>query len=153
MILCGLIVWPAAISAAVRGPYELYARPIRLVINRLGKEDADFKRVCELMREGRNFRYRLHHPYRASSPEITEALRAGCCKDKSLWLAARINDASIRYVYGRARPNSPVLHAWLLWDFGGYSWVLDCTNHSKPLRLDRLASGEYVAMYQWKKGD
>lgn len=140
-------------AATVRGGYEPYAQPIRSVINRLNNSDADFDRVCELMRQGRRFRYRMHHPYRASPPEVTEALREGCCKDKSLWLAARMNDDSIRYVYGRARKESHGLHAWLVWDSGGYSWVLDCTNYSRPLRKDLLPPDEYVSLYQWKKGD
>jgi hypothetical protein len=140
-----------AFAPTVRGSYEPYAGPIHSVLNRLAPNDADFERVCNLMREGRSFHYEMRHPYLASPPEVTEARRSGCCKDKSLWLASRIDDDSIRYVIGRARRNSPELHAWLVWESGGQSWVLDCTNYSKPLRKDRLAAGEYVGFYQWRK--
>lgn len=148
-----IVAQESTIAASHRGGYEAYARPIRSVMNRLDNEDAEFDRVCELMRRGRQFRYRMHHPYRACPPEVTEALREGCCKDKSLWLASRMDDDSIRYVIGRARRSSNGLHAWLHWQSGGRTWVLDCTNHSRPLRRDRLPPGEYVAMYQWSKGN
>ena len=136
-----------------RGGYEAYARPIRSVMNRLSNDDADYGRVCDLMRQGRQFRYRMHHPYQARSPEITEAQREGCCKDKSLWLASRINDDSLQYVIGRARRSSNMKHAWLQWKSGGHTWVLDCTNYSRPLRKDLLPPGQYVSMYQWSKGE
>jgi hypothetical protein len=140
------------IAATAGGSYEPYAGPIHSVLNRLDADNADFGRVCELMRKGRSFRYQMRDPYRVSRPEVTEARRSGCCKDKSLWLASRINDDSIRYVIGRARSNSRGLHAWLVWESGGQFWVLDCTNYRTPLRKDRLAPGEYVGIFQWRKG-
>jgi hypothetical protein len=149
---CFLYAVHEVIAATVRGPYDPYATPIRRVMNHLDGEQADFQRVCGLMRQGRGFRYQMRDPYRASPPEVTATRRSGCCKDKSLWLASRINDDSIRYIIGRARRNSHGLHAWLVWKHSGEWWVLDCTNRSKPLRKDSLAPGEYVSYYQWSKG-
>jgi len=154
VLLCSVIMAQESMAVANRrGRYESYASPIRSVMNRLENNSAAFGDVCQLMRRGRQFRYRMHHPYRACPPEVTESLREGCCKDKSLWLASRMNDGSVRYVIGRAHRSSNGLHAWLHWQSGGRTWVLDCTNHSSPLRRDRLPPGEYVALYQWSKGD
>jgi hypothetical protein len=153
-VICLLITLSATSEINAKssgGPYEPYARPIRSVINQLDSDDADFDRVCQLMRRGRSFHYRMNHPYRASSPEVTEALGEGSCQDKSLWLASRMNDDSIEYVIGRARGSSNGLHAWLQWKSHGHAWVLDCTNYSKPIRRDQIPHGQYVPYYHWSK--
>jgi hypothetical protein len=150
LLAYGIGVPVLATAATGGGPYDRYSGAVREVLDRIdGTATAD--QVADLMRQARRFRYRMRHPYRAAPPEETETLKEGDCKDKSLWLAWRMNDGSIRYVFGRARPTSDGLHAWLLWKHDAHWWVLDCTNHDHPIRTDHLAPGEYVAIYQWTK--
>jgi hypothetical protein len=139
-----------AFAATGGGPYDPYAGAVRTVLDRVNGS-AKPEQVADLMKQAHRFRYRMKHPYRAAPPEETDSSREGDCKDKSLWLAWRMNDQSIRYVFGRARPTSDELHAWLLWKYDSHWWVLDCTNRDRPIRSDRLSPGEYVAIYQWSK--
>jgi len=54
------------------------------------------------------------NPYEPTLPEVTEAMRAGDCKAKALWLAQKMGDSQSRYVVGKMDPNSRLSHAWLL---------------------------------------
>src|SRR5689334_12298243 len=86
--------------SATSTPYDRYMRPVRQVMGSIGKEETSMARVKQLMREGRRFRYTFDDPYTAAYPAETEAMRAGDCKDKALWLADRINDDNVRFVVG-----------------------------------------------------
>jgi hypothetical protein len=132
-------------------PYDSYMRPVRTVLRQLDGEGTSMDRVRSLMRKGRNFRYSYENPYIAMHPRVTEARRAGDCKDKALWLADNIGDENIRFVVGKARRDSRISHAWLMWENEGRWWVLDCTNTSQPIPVDRLSRNEYIPLYSWGK--
>jgi hypothetical protein len=108
-------------------------------------------RVRQLMHEGRAFRYSFTSPYLAATPAVTETTRAGDCKAKALWLADQLNDASVRFVIGKARRTSQMSHAWLLWEHANRWWILDCTNNWDPIPADRVSSNQYIPYYSFAK--
>lgn len=89
---------------------------------------ATHAQVCTLMREGSKFRYDGTAHDEPQRPEVTEARRAGDCKDLALWLAFKLNDPSVMFVEGTF-DNSPTHHAWLEWFGDGQLWILDLTAH------------------------
>jgi len=89
---------------------------------------ATFAQVCEWMKEGGEFRYDGIDHLNPQRPAVTEARRAGDCKDMALWLASKINDPSVMFVEGRF-DNASSRHAWLEWWCDGELWVLDVTAH------------------------
>ncbi len=137
--------------AANSTPYERFMQPVKQVLADLDGRESDFTRVRRLLKIGRSFRYSFSEPYIAASPERTAALRAGDCKAKSLWLIDQLNDQSVRYVIGKARINSAMSHAWVMWNDGSLWWILDPTNKREPVRADRVSSDEYVALYSYGK--
>ena len=133
-------------------PYDPYLSPVKHVLTHLGGNEPSMQRVRELMHVGRGFRYSFTTPYTAATPEVTAATHAGDCKAKALWLAAQLNDSSVRFVIGKARASSRVSHAWLLWQQdAGHSWILDCTNTSEPILAERTSNREYIPIYSFDK--
>ena len=90
--------------------------------------EATYAQVCELMKEGGKFRYDGTDHLIPQSPAVTEARRAGDCKDLALWLASKLNDSSVMFVEGHF-DLSPSHHAWLEWFGDGQLWILDLTAH------------------------
>jgi hypothetical protein len=138
-------------SPASATPYDPYMSPVKQVLTHLSSEDASMDRVCSLMREGRAFRYSFTSPYVAATPDVTETTRSGDCKAKALWLADQLNDASVRFVIGKARRTSQMSHAWLIWRHESRWWILDCTNNWEPIPADRVSSSQYIPYYSFAK--
>jgi len=132
-------------------PYDPYMSPVKQVLTHLSNEDSSMDRVRQLMHEGRAFRYSFTSPYLAATPAVTETTRAGDCKAKALWLADQLNDASVRFVIGKARRTSQMSHAWLLWEHANRWWILDCTNNWDPIPADRVSSNQYIPYYSFAK--
>jgi hypothetical protein len=137
--------------AASATPYEQFMKPVKDVLSDLDGREYDFNRIRKLLKIGRSFRYSFTEPYVAALPERTAALRSGDCKAKSLWLIDQLNDRSVRFVIGKVRMNSPMSHAWVMWNDGSLWWILDPTNKREPIRADRVSSGEYVPFYSYGK--
>ena len=138
-------------SPASNTPYDPYMSPVKEVLTHLSSEEAPMDRVCKLMREGRAFRYSFTSPYVAATPDETAATRSGDCKAKALWLADQLNDASVRFVIGKARRTSQMSHAWLLWQHDSKWWILDCTNNWDPVLADHVSSSQYIPYYSFAK--
>lgn len=133
-------------------PYDRYMSPVKQVLTHLDGQAATMDQVRHLMVVGRNFRYSFTDPYTAATPEVTAARRAGDCKAKALWLASQLNDPSVRFVIGRARDNSKVSHAWLMWQSQGQWWILDCTLNSAPIPASRInPEKQYIPLYSYSK--
>lgn len=132
-------------------PYDAYMQPVKQVLRSLKGEGTSMEEVKKLMRQGRNFRYSFTEPYTAALPEVTARVKAGDCKAKSLWLVDQINDENIRFVVGKARSESRMSHAWVLWKNEGRWWILDCTNTSRPIAADTVAKNDYIPLYSWSK--
>ena len=130
-------------------PYEAYMGPVKKVLNQVDGRENDFDRVRELLRIGRSFRYSFTEPYVAATPQKTAASRRGDCKAKSLWLIDALNDTSARYVIGKTWRNSPINHAWVIWNDGQRWWILDPTNKSRPIPADRVSPREYIPLYSY----
>jgi hypothetical protein len=138
-------------SPASDTPYDAYMTPVRQVLTHLSSDEAPMDRVRRLMREGRAFRYSYTSPYVAATPDVTQTTRAGDCKAKALWLADQLNDASVRFVIGKARRSSQMAHAWLLWQHDNQWWILDCTNNWDPVPADHVSSSQYIPYYSFAK--
>jgi hypothetical protein len=134
-------------------PYDPYLAPVKHVLTQLDGKEGSIDHVRQLMRIGRGFRYSYTSPYTAATPEVTAATHAGDCKAKALWLAAQLNDSSVRFVIGKARAASKVSHAWLLWtQDSSHTYILDCTNFSEPILAERAdTTREYIPAYAFSK--
>ncbi len=140
-------------APAASTPYDPYMAPVKHVLTGLNGKENSLDHVRQLMRIGRGFRYSFTSPYVAATPETTAATRSGDCKAKALWLAAQMNDSSIRFIIGKARAESKVSHAWLQWtQDAAHTWILDCTNFSEPILAERAdSSREYIPNYAFTK--
>jgi hypothetical protein len=135
-------------------PYDRYLGPVRTTMGSLGTNHPGMDSVEQYVRTGRGFRYYMKDPYVPQTPAETEASRAGDCKAKSLRVAYKMDDRTLRFVVGRARAESGMLHAWLLWKDATGWWILDATKFSAPLDLDRLGPQEFVSFYSYSaKGE
>jgi hypothetical protein len=138
-------------SPAGYTPYDRYMSPVKKVLGTLQGQSTDMKRVQELLRVGRGFRYSFTDPYTAALPSVTAQTHAGDCKAKSLWLVDQLGDANVRYVIGRARATSKISHAWVMWNDGRSWWILDPTNTARPIAAEAVSRREYIPLYSWAK--
>jgi hypothetical protein len=144
-------------SGSVTGPYppgkdDLYARPIRLVLETLPGERPSMERVRHLLETVHGFRYTFADPYRAALPDVTDRILSGDCKAKSLWLIDRMGDRHVRYVIGKIHRSSELHHAWVQWHDGSRWWILDPTNTSTPIAAEMASPEQYVALYSYSPG-
>lgn len=106
----------------------------------------------QYVRTGKSFRYYMKDPYVPQTPAETEASKSGDCKAKSLWVAWKMDDRSVRYVIGKARAVSQISHAWLMWPGPGGWFILDPTNFSSPLAANRVSRSEFTPIYSYTAG-
>jgi hypothetical protein len=104
------------------------------------------------VRTAKGFRYYMKNPYVPQTPAETEASHSGDCKAKSLWVAYKIDDRSVRFVIGKARASSGMSHAWLLWNSPSGWLILDPTNFSAPLSVSRIGRNEFISLYSYTAG-
>src|SRR3954471_14725498 len=82
-------------------PYDKYFGRIRAILAELGGNSPSMELVNELVKTGRGFRYYMKDPYTPQTRQETESSHAGDCKAKSLWVAYKMDDHSIRFVVGQ----------------------------------------------------
>ena len=122
---------------------------MRATMSALGNNRPPKDAVREYVRTGRSFRYSMKDPYVPQTPAVTEATKSGDCKAKSLWVAYKMDDRTLRFVIGRSPANAGMSHAWLLWR-GPEGWmILDATKYSRPLEVSRLGPNEFQALYSY----
>jgi hypothetical protein len=106
----GTVSTPAADDLALRQlhvqptgftPYDRYLGVVRNVMTELPARKKSVAATCSLLRTARSFRYSPGDPYRADSPAVTAARKAGDCKAKALWLYDQLGDSSVLYVIGK----------------------------------------------------
>lgn len=130
-------------------PYDRYLGAIRNVMAELPDRRKSLNATCRLLRTAYGFRYSPGDPYRADSPAVTAARKAGDCKAKALWLYDQLGDASVLYVIGKVSRASKNSHAWLYWQWENRWWILDPTNQNAPIAADTVAPGRYVPYYSF----
>lgn len=130
-------------------PYDRYLGPVRTTMHELGGNHPPMNLVEQYVRTGKSFRYCMKDPYVPQTPAETEATHAGDCKAKSLWVAHKMDDQTLRFVVGRARAESGMLHAWLLWKDATGWWILDATKFNEPLELSRIGPQEFISYYSY----
>src|SRR3954471_24228860 len=130
-------------------PFDSYLGPMRATLSSLGSNHPELPTVEGLVKTGRGFRYYMKDPLVPQTPSETESSRAGDCKAKSLWVAYKMDDRSLRFIVGRARVSSGMNHAWLLWQ-GPSGWlILDPTLLSRPIDVNRVGPSEYTPRYSY----
>ena len=134
-----------------RTPYDVYLGPMYAVLQHLGSGQPPLPVVEQLVREGRSFRYiyKTEQPYVPQTPEVTETTKAGDCKAKSLWLASKMDTRKVRFVIGKAKLQSNMSHAWIIWESPEGWLILDATNYSRPLAPDRLSPAEFIPTFSY----
>jgi hypothetical protein len=133
-------------------PYDKYFGRIREILAELGSNSPSVELVNELVKTGRGFRYYMKDPYIPQTPQETESSRSGDCKAKSLWVAYKMDDHSVRFVVGRIKSVQGMSHAWLLWK-GPAGWlILDATMYYRPLEVARLGPQEFTPAYSYTAG-
>ena len=138
-------------SPTSRTPYDRWLGPMWTVMHGLGGGNPSIGRVEQLVRQASEFRYTYtkNHPYVPQKPRVTEATKAGDCKAKALWLAAKMRSSRVRYVVGKAWRFDSRNHAWLMWK-GPNGWlILDPSNHDHPLSPQRLSSLQFIPLYSY----
>jgi len=148
-------LWAAPVDLGTpigRTPYDPYFGPVRTTLGGLGGAKPPLDSVRDYVKTAKGFRYYMKDPYLPQTPEETETSKAGDCKAKSLWVAAKMGDKSVRFVVGKARRVSNMSHAWLLWA-GPEGWlILDATNFSAPLDPNKLSTDEFIPLYSFTAG-
>src|SRR3954462_14262170 len=130
-------------------PFDAYLGPMRSVLSSLGSNHPEVPQVEGYVKVGRGFRYYMKNPLVPQTPEETETSRAGDCKAKSLWVAYKMDDHTLRFIVGRAHASSGMNHAWLLWK-GPSGWlILDPTLLSTPIDVSRVGPNEYTPRYSY----
>lgn len=133
-------------------PFDAYLGVMRSVMASLGSNNPALPEVEGYVKTGRGFRYYMKHPLIPQTPAETESSRAGDCKAKSLWVANKMDDRTLRFVVGRAHASSGMNHAWLLWK-GPNGWlILDPTLLSTPIDVNRVGPTEYTPRYSYSSG-
>jgi hypothetical protein len=132
-------------------PYDPYMGTVRAVFSSLDEHDATMVDACQLVREGRRFRYTATDPYRAQPPSVTESKQSGDCKAKALWLYEHLGDSSALYVIGKMDRRSRTSHAWVYWPYGGRWWILDPTDRFTPIAADSVSASRYVPYYSYSR--
>ena len=130
-------------------PYDRYLGPVRTTMSELGTNHPPMDVVRQYVRTGRSFRYYMRDPYVPQTPDETEATRAGDCKAKSLWVAHKMDDTTLHFIVGKARAESGMNHAWLLWKDPTGWWILDATKFNMPLEVARLGPSEFIPLYSY----
>jgi len=139
-------------STTSHTPYDPYMVPVKQVFSSLHGDNVTMDKVNALMRQGRGFRYAHSDPYNPALPQETAARHVGDCKDKALWLCDQLQDPSARFVIGKMKRNSPISHAWVMWQHEGRWFILDCTMNSAPIAADKVSADDYVPLYSYSKG-
>ncbi|MFL6589549.1 MAG: hypothetical protein ACJ8M4_05195 [Chthoniobacterales bacterium] len=130
-------------------PFDNYLGVMRTTLSSLGGNHPEVPEVEGYVKTGRGFRYYMKNPLVPQTPAETESTRAGDCKAKSLWVAYKMDDRTLRFVVGRAHASSGMNHAWLLWK-GPSGWlILDATLLSTPIDVSRVGPNEYTPRYSY----
>jgi hypothetical protein len=139
-------------TATSSTPYDKYFGPMRTTLSALGSNHPPLDNVRDYVRTGRGFRYAMKDPLVPQTPAETEATHSGDCKAKSLWVASKMDDHTVHFIVGKARAQSGMNHAWLLWK-GPDGWlILDATMYSTPLDLARIGPNEFIPLYSFTSG-
>ncbi len=132
-------------------PYEPHVQRVRITLASLPEKRATLAEVERLTRIGYGFRYRRSHPYIPRPADEVELTGYGDCKDKALWLATRLGDDSVRFVIGKLSRGARESHAWLEWQSGGVTWILDPTIRSIPRQKRTFSENEYIPLWSYTK--
>jgi len=130
-------------------PFDAYLGPMRATLGSLGSNHPEVPVVEGYVKTGRGFSYSMKDPYVPQTPAETESSHSGDCKAKSLWVAYKMDDRTLRFIVGRAHASSGMNHAWLLWKSPGGWLILDPTLLSKPIDATRVGPNEYTPRYSY----
>jgi hypothetical protein len=90
--------------------------------------------------------------YRAKTPEQLEAAGRGDCKDKALWLYAKLAGAGvedIHFVVGKKDAMADEFHAWLYFKVQGRTYLADPTFSSSVQPASDFDRDEYIPAFSY----
>jgi transglutaminase superfamily protein len=132
-------------------PYDSYLGSFRTVASKgAGLGSLTGAVVHNLTERANDFRYEHIEAYRPQSPEQLEASGRGDCKDKALWLYAKLRAAgarNVQMVIGKKDTRSEEFHAWIYLTLDGRTYLLDPTFSSSVVEASEFGAEEYIAVY------
>ena len=134
-------------------PYDSYMGAFKTVAAR-GSADRQITidEVSHWTEEASSIRYEHLSAYEWKSPAEVDATGTGDCKDKALWLYAKLTEAGARdleIVVGKKNSRSNEYHAWLYLTLGGRSYLLDPTYSGSVADLSEFRDDEYLPAYSY----
>jgi transglutaminase-like putative cysteine protease len=134
-------------------PYDSYMGSFRTVAARgPGSGLLTMDQVQALTERANDFRYNHVEAYKPQSPEELEATGRGDCKDKAVWLYARLAEAGARevqLVIGKSDSRAQEFHAWLYLKLGGRTYLLDPTFSGSVNEASEFGMEEYIPVYAY----
>lgn len=134
-------------------PYDSYMGSFRTVASRgSGTGHLTMDQVQDLTERANDFRYDHIEAYKPQSPEGLEATGRGDCKDKAVWLYAKLAAAgaqNVQFVIGKKDSGAEEFHAWLYLTFNGRTYLLDPTFSSSASEASEFGADEYIPVYAY----
>lgn len=134
-------------------PYDIYLDSFRSVASQgPGAGPLAMTSVQEWLEKANDIRYDHIEAYRLRSPEEVEASGYGDCKDKALWLFAKLSAAgahNIQLVIGKKNSQAEEFHAWLYLTLGGCTYLLDPTANEPICEASDFGVDEYIPIYAY----
>ncbi len=134
-------------------PYDRQMSRIRPVLtSRTSEPDREVSLavVNQWIGSLREIPYGYHAEWK--TPAEVEAGQAADCKGKAVALYKRMQSQGakkVRLVIGMRAPTSRVTHAWLTWETGHGTYVLDPTFNWMACRSEQLSERSYVPLYAY----
>ena len=110
------------------------------------------EQVGQWTREEHRIRYEHVGDYRWKTPKEVDSSWTGDCKDKALWLYAKLKEAGVRdlrLVIGRKDRGSRQFHAWLYLTLDGLAYLLDPTRSGDVWKQTEFGDDEYIPAYSF----
>ena len=134
-------------------PYDIYLDSFRSVASRSpGAGPLAMASVQEWLEKANDIRYNHIEAYRPRSPEEVEASGYGDCKDKALWLFAKLSAAgahNVQLVIGKKDSQAEEFHAWLYLTLGDCTYLLDPTANESFCETSDFGVDEYIPIYAY----
>ena len=150
--LCGSLVADVDVgNPTEKTPYDRVFGNMRQVYSHFGTTEPSISEVRAQLRTAHRFRYYFDKsdPYTPQLPEVTEAKKEGDCKAKSLWLADKMHTRSARYTIGKAKLDSKLAHAWLMWPNNGTWLLLDPVCSAEPIEAEKVVGKILVPKFSF----
>ena len=125
-------------------------RPILLSGKATSEQQVSLTLVNQWMGDLRGIPYGYHMEWR--TPLEVQSRQPADCKGKAVALYEKMQAGgakNVRLVIGKRAPTSRMTHAWLVWETGSATYVLDPTFNWMACHSEQIDAGSYVPMYAY----